>query len=257
MTEFFGLPIDYRLLAVISAAVVGGFLRGFLGFGAALVMIPILALVFDPVMAVGVYTVVTAPTMFQLLPTAVKDSEREIILPMSIATFVTAPAGALALVSLAPDLMKIFISLAVLIMVFLLARGWRLKGTVSLPVLLAAGSVGGFVQGSTSMGGPPVAAVALSRPGTAQQQRANVIAVLTAIFCSSLIPFWYFGMFTQKAVIAGIVLAPFYLGLSVLGSRYFSNSGHRFYRIGALAMLATVGFVTLIAAVRSYLQTLG
>ncbi|MFM1813467.1 MAG: hypothetical protein RLZ98_162 [Pseudomonadota bacterium] len=257
MADFLGIPIDYRLLLVIAAACVGGFMRGFLGFGAALVMMPILALVFGPVVAAGVYTIVSLPTVVQLLPTALKQSERGIILPMAVGTFATAPFGALALVSFDPSLMKIYISVAVLIMVLMLAQGWKLAGKVNLGVLLAAGAVGGLVQGSTSMGGPPVAAIALSRPGTAQQQRANVIAVLAAVFCSSLIPFWYFGMFTREAMVAGLLLIPFYLGLSLLGSRYFSHSGHKFYRIAALTTLAVVGIVTLAAAVRDYFQALG
>lgn len=254
MSDLIGLPLDYHLLLIVGASCVGGFMRGFLGFGAALVMMPVLALVYGPVVAAGIYTVVSLPTVVQLLPTAWNQSERPIILPMSIATFATAPLGALALVSFDANLMKIFISVAVLAMVVMLAQGWKLSGKVGTGILLAAGALGGLIQGSTSMGGPPVAAVALSRPGTAQQQRANVIAVLTAVFCSSLIPFWYFGMFTRQSLAAGLLLIPFYLGLSMLGSRYFANSGHRFYRIAALTILAAVGVVTLVAALQNYLR---
>lgn len=251
--ELAGLPLDYRLLIVVAATCVGGFMRGFLGFGAALVMMPIMALILGPIVAAGVYTIIAFPTVIQLLPTAIKQSERPIILPMAVATFATAPAGAYALNVFDPAIMKIVISLAVLIMVLMLAQGWKLTGHVGTGILLLAGAIGGLVQGATSMGGPPVAAVALSRPGSAHQQRANVIAVLAAIFASSLIPFWYFGMFTRQVLIIGIVLIPFFLGLSMVGSRYFANSGHRFYRIAALATLAIVGFVTLLAAIRDYL----
>ena len=37
MTELLDLPLDGRLVAVVAAVLLGGFLRGFVGFGAALV----------------------------------------------------------------------------------------------------------------------------------------------------------------------------------------------------------------------------
>ena len=44
MPEFFGVALDARFAAVCLAALIGGFMRGFVGFGAALVTIPVLSL---------------------------------------------------------------------------------------------------------------------------------------------------------------------------------------------------------------------
>lgn len=254
MTDFFGLPLDWRLAVVAAAAALGGFLRGFVGFGGALVAVPVLSLVFGPRMAVAVASVMAMPSVFQLLPDAIRHSEKPVVVPVGVATLLTTPLGSWILMAVDPGLMKVVISGLVVIMVSLLATGWKLKGHISGPKLIAAGVVGGLVQGAAGMGGPPVVAIALSRPGEAAALRGNVLAVMTAIAVSSWLPLAYYGLFTQPALIAGAGLLPVYVGATMLGTRYFALGGHQHYRRAALATLAVVGIATLVAAIKDFLQ---
>lgn len=162
--ELFGIPLDARLAAVCIAALVGGFMRGFVGFGAALVTIPVLSLAYEPRLAVAAMTVVGIPTLFQLLPEAIRSSERAIVAPISLAILLSAPLGTLVLVSISPAVMKIVISILVVIMVVMLMRGWKLESEVGKPILIASGVAGGLVQGSAGVGGPPVVAVIFHGP---------------------------------------------------------------------------------------------
>ena len=255
MPEFFGVPLDARFAAVCIATFVGGFMRGFVGFGGALVSIPVMSLAYDPRLAVAAMTIVGIPSLFQLLPDAIRTSEPPIVLPISLAILLSAPVGTWVLVITSPALMKIVISVLVVLMVAMLARGWRLEGHVGRPVLFGAGVVSGLVQGSAGIGGPPVVAVALSRPGPPVQQRGNVLALMTAVSISTLLPLWYFGLFTRASILMGLLLAPVYLGSTYAGSRYFASSGARYYRNAALVMLTLIGLSTLIAAVRDYLAS--
>ena len=255
VTEFFGLPLDWRLVLVAGAAALGGFLRGFVGFGGALVSVPVLSLVFGPRMAVAVASVMALPSVFQLLPDAIRHSEKPIVVPVGLATLVTTPVGSWLLMAASPALMKIVISGLVVVMVGFLASGWSFKGHIGKPTLIAAGILGGLVQGSAGIGGPPVVAIALSRPGGAAAQRGNVLAVMTAIALSSLLPLIYYGLYTQQAVIIGMLLLPFYVAATVLGSRYFALGGHVYFRRAALGTLAAVGLATFIAAINDYLMS--
>src|SRR5262245_50096168 len=128
------------------------------------------------------------PAVFQLLPEAIRRAERPFVLPICIATFLAAPIGTWALVAADPALMTVAISALVLLMVGILASGWRLTGRIGMGKLIAAGVAGGLVQGVAGVGGPPVVAVALSRPGEASQERANVLALMTAVTLSALLP---------------------------------------------------------------------
>ena len=253
MTEFIGLPLDGRLALVAAAAALGGFLRGFVGFGGALVSVPVLSLVFGPRMAVAVSSVMALPSVFQLLPDAIRHSEKPIVVPVGLATLVATPAGSWFLMAASPALMKIVISGLVVVMVGILATGWTFRRHIRMPALIAAGVLGGLVQGSAGIGGPPVVAIALSRPGGAAAQRGNVLAVMTAIALSSLPPLIYYGLYTREAVIIGIVLLPIYVIATLLGSRTFALGGHLHFRRAALATLAVVALATLAAAVNDYL----
>ena len=148
--------------------------------------------------------------------------------------------------------MKMAISAFVLLMVAMLYRGWQFtrSGTA---LLAGAGAAAGFVQGASSAGGPPAVAVALSRSGPAQQQRANVIGVVSALNVCALPPFWYYGLFTREVIIISLIIVPLYSGTTWLGTRYFSGRGQHYFRNAALLILAVIGVVTLALAVQDYI----
>lgn len=252
VSELLEIPIDGRLIVVLAAVAVAGLLRGFVGFGAALITIPVFSLVLGPHAAIAVNNVMGLPAVAQLLPEAIRRSERSVVVPMGLATFLATPVGTWALVAADPALMKVAISALVLVMVAILASGWRLKGHIGWGKLLAAGVAGGLAQGVGGVGGPPVVAVALSRPGEAWQQRANVLGVMTAVSLSSLMPLFYYGLFTRQTVIIGVLLIPLYSISTAIGARYFMLGGQRHYRRAALATLAVIGTATLIASLRAY-----
>ncbi len=255
MPDVLGVLLDPRFAVVCAACFVGGFMRGFVGFGGALVTVPALTLAYQPRMAVAAMALVGLPSLIQLMPDAVRHSEHRIVLPMSLAILLTAPLGTMALISISPALMKIVISGLVVVMVAMLMRGWRLEKEVRRPVLLAVGAVSGLVQGIAGIGGPPVVAVILSRSGPPAQQRGNVLAALTAVSLASLLPLWYFGLFTKPAVVIGLVLAPLYVLSTSLGSRYFAIGGARHFKRAAMVTLAVIGVVTLLESIRGYLMS--
>ncbi len=245
--------VSYTALAVAAAAMLlAGFLRGFVGFGAALVIIMVLSVLFGPIAAVPISNLTGVPSMIQLMPNAIRFSERRFVVPFALATFVAAPLGTWILVSVDPELMKIAISLFVLAMVVMLYRGWRMSTGTGYVSLLGAGAAAGLVQGAAGIGGPPAVTVALSRPGTAQQQRANVIGAVNALSLCSLAPLWYYGLFTRDVVLISIVLVPLYMLATWIGARFFSHGGHRHYRMAALLTLAVMGVVTLALSIRDF-----
>jgi uncharacterized membrane protein YfcA len=252
--DIWGGPLDGRLMVAIAAVLVGGFLRGFVGFGAALVIVPVLSLAYGPLVAIPALTVIGIPTLVQLLPDAIRHSERRIVVPMSAAILLSAPLGTWVLVSVAPALMKMVISALVIGLVGMLARGWKLDGDVGRPVLILAGAAGGLVQGVAGVGGPPVVAIALSRPGSPTEQRGNVLALMTAISLASLAPLSFFGLFTREAVVLGLVLLPVYGAAILVGSRYFSGGGKRHFRHAAIGLLLVIGVITFAIALTNYVS---
>ena len=97
MSELLGVPIDARLVVVLIAVTIAGLLRGFVGFGAALISVPVFSLVLGPHAAIAINSVMGLPAVFQLLPEAIRRAERPFVLPICLATFVATPIGTWAL----------------------------------------------------------------------------------------------------------------------------------------------------------------
>jgi hypothetical protein len=230
---------------VAAAVFCGGLMRGFVGFGGAMVMVPSIALGYDVITAVPVAALAGVPSMVQLLPTAVRHSERSLVLPIVLAVMLFAPLGTVALVALDPSVLKLLMGALVLAMTGLLAAGWQIGQSVPLLVLFGAGATGGLVQGVAGIGGPPVVAVALSRAGSATQQRANVIGVMTGVSASALAPLWYFGLITLDVLALALLFMPCYSAGTWIGTMRFVSGGHRWFRPAALGLLALIGVVTM------------
>lgn len=249
----FDVTLDARFWLVFVTAIVAGFLRGFVGFGAALVNVPVLSLVYGPLMAIPVANLISLPGAVQLLPDALRHGERAIVVPTAVAMLLAAPLGTWVLVSVDPRIMKMVIAVLVIALVALLARGWRLAGEPGLAVLLGAGAAGGLVQGVAGVGGPPVVAVALSRPGTASQQRGNVLGVMTTVSLAALLPMWLHDMFTREVLVLSLLLLAPTIVSTWVGSRYFAGRGQGQFRRAALVVLALVAVVTFGSALRDFM----
>jgi uncharacterized protein len=234
---------------IVGAAFLAGFLRGFVGFGGALAVVMTLSVVLGPLAAVPISFLSGLPSTIQLLPVAWRESERAFVIPFGLATFFGAPLGAWVLVSTDPAIIKVAISIFVLIMVLMLHRDWRFGGATGAAYLISAGAAAGFIQGVAGIGGPPAVVVALSRPGAAIRQRANVIGGVTALSFCAFPPLWYNDLFTRDVVVISAAVFPLYVVGTSVGSRYFSSRGQQHFRSAALLLLAGMGVTTLVLAV--------
>ena len=240
------------ILSIASGIFLAGFIRGFVGFGASIIIVLVLSFILGPHEAVPIAALSGLPSMLQLLPTAVKHSEKVFVLPFGLAAFFAAPLGTWILVIVNPELMKIYISGFVLLMVCFLYRDVRFPKADYSALLIGIGGAAGLIQGATGMGGPPAVALALSRRTDTEKQRANVIGAVTTLNLCSLIPLWYYDFFSTSVVVMSIMCIPLYILATWLGTRFFARFGHDYFRNGALLVLACIGLTALIKAAFNY-----
>lgn len=247
MIEVFGqhIQLDHRLAVVIVCVCLGGFIRGFTGFGSALAIIPSLALIFSPREAVAMHAVMEVPVILSLAANAARGANRTVIWPMLTGLVVATPIGAVVLVIVRPDIMKIAISLVVLAMVLLLYVRRDLKINLSGAAAGLTGIVGGMFQGATGIGGPPVVTALLSRGDSTQETRANIFTVMSAMIAMSILSFWWLGLFAPTVLVFGILAAPFCLGATLAGTRWFRHSGNARFHQAVLALLVVLSLMTL------------
>src|SRR5699024_9294868 len=121
-------------------AVLAGLVRGFSGFGSAMVLVPVASALTSPQTAVVLLLFTdTLLTLPMVVPAARRCNWRE-VLPLAAGALCTVPLGVHLLLILDQTLLRWIISLLILILVALLASGWRWSGR---PNLLHTGLVGG------------------------------------------------------------------------------------------------------------------
>ena len=163
------------MFALLATAFVAGGVRGFAGFGAGLIFMPVAAALIDPRMAVVVFLTVDEFVAMPLAWRAVRISDWSTLLPAVIAASVTAPIGAWVLANGDILALRWAISLLALGLLVLLASGWRYRERPRLPVTLGVGAASGFLGGFAQISGPPIVAYWMSGPAPAAIIRANLI----------------------------------------------------------------------------------
>ena len=235
------------LQGLIAAAIVfvGGFIRGFVGFGSALIIVPVLALMFTPQLAVIMHGIMDLPSNFQLLPTAVRHCSRRTVVPMALSLAAGIPIGVYFLSSVDAAPMRIIISILVLVMVGLLALNTRIVFGTGVKTLVSSGIIGGIIHGMSAVGGPPVVAFLTARKDAPVTTRGNVVVIMSLLVLSGILGYWAFGLITVQSLVLGGFAAPIYMLATYLGSRYFRTGGSGIYRTMTLLVLALTSISTL------------
>lgn len=249
---FFGEISGVVLVVIFSAVFVAGFLRGFLGFGGSLLIVLVVNATVGPHMAVPLACLAGLPAMIQLLPDAIRHSDRSFVLPFGVMSLLFVPIGTWMLFTIDVSLMKVMISLIVLAMVLCLYRDWKAVSLANPGAIGLVGAAAGLVQGMAGAGGPLAVALALAFPGSAENQRGNVIGALTFLASAPVISLWFYGLITREVVFMSFVAIPLYSVGTLIGQRYFSSRGHLHYRNAALGALTLASLISIVAATRGY-----
>ncbi len=243
-------PENYLLIALV--VIFSGFLRGFIGFGSGLLMIPILSYFYSPVFAMVFNIVIEIPATIYLTFVGIKKANLKEITPMMATMMLTIPFGTIFLVSVDEQIIKTLMSILLIFFVILIGSGWRIKSTITKYVLVLGGLISGLMQGATGMGGPPYVTVLLSKNDSDEVARANILVITSGLVISAIMSLYYFGLFTKDILFTGAITAPVYVFATYIGTRFFNFSGNKHYRNSSLVALGIVGVATLIGALMSH-----
>lgn len=241
----FPLEPDVAFWAVIAAAAVAGVVRGFSGFGTAMIVAPVAAAAYSPQVAVIVILIIETLPMLPLVIPAIKRVSLAEIGPVVAGYALLLPAGIYFLTAGDPTALRWFMSIVILIVVALLWRGWQYKGPRTAPVRIATGGLSGFLGGATSLSGPPVILYWMALRTGAGNVRSNLLVYLTVVEVFSLAGFYVAGILTWPSVALGLACSlPFLAGL-LLGARLFGLSSETTYRHVALTIVLIAALASL------------
>jgi uncharacterized protein len=246
LLELLGMTDVPQFATLMIAALLGGVVRGFTGFGFAMVFVPLASVVVGPVAAVGLVWAIDAPFALPLAARVAGKAQWSQVLPLLLGAIALLPVGVWLLTRLDPLLMRWIIALLILAAIVVLASGWRYHGQPSTIHSLGVGGLSGLTGGLASVGGIPLAIFWLSSQRTgALQMRHNLVTFFAASTVISGIVLAWNGVVTSAVIRQALILMiPYGLGLTV-GTRGFHRASDITFRRIAYAIIAASAILAL------------
>ncbi|MFI0847418.1 sulfite exporter TauE/SafE family protein [Mesorhizobium sp. IMUNJ 23232] len=234
-----------ELLFLLAAALIAGLARGFSGFGAALIFIPLASAAVGPRIAVPLLLVIDVVMTVGMLPNAWRLCDRRDVATMAAGAFFGVPAGAYFLANADPLTIRWSIVGLVVIMLALLASGWRYHGRPKPPVTVIVGLIAGFCSGASQAGGPPVVAYWLGGAIERWTVRANIVLYFAISSLFSIFSYVAGGLFVRDVFLLGLLSAPAY-GLGLFGgSHMFGLASEATFRRMCYGLIGAAAVVSL------------
>jgi uncharacterized membrane protein YfcA len=233
-------------LIAASVAVIAGTVRGFAGFGAAMLMTPVFSALYGPEIGVSLCLMLEIVVALPLLPRAVAHVDWRRIGLLLVAAAIGVPVGNFTLTQVAPQPMRWAISAIVLAAVALLGSGWRYHGKPRPGATLVAGVISGFLNGLAGMAGPPIAFYYLAGKESVERVRANLTTYFVFVDLAAMSAFVVRDLVQWDTGLLGLCLAPAVIAGGMLGERLFPLASEGFYRRLALVLLVAVAIGALI-----------
>ena len=246
ITDF--LPRDVSLIiamALCAIAFVSGTARGFSGFGAALIFMPLASSVAAPRLVAALLLVIDFVSAAPLLPDAWRKADRRATAVIVLGALVGVPVGTYFLSVLEPVTTRWIISCFVAALLVLLLSGWRYRGKDHAWLSVGIGGLSGFCSGLAQTGGPPIVAYWLGRPISSVISRANIVLFFGASDFFSLVSYWFTGLITIESVKFSLIVGPIY-GIGVwFGASLFGKASEQVFRAICYGLIAAAVIVGL------------
>lgn len=231
------LPPWGALLGVAAAAVVGGLSRGFSGFGAALVFVPLAAAAVGPRAAVPVLALLECVSCLVFLPGAWRHAARREVSVMAAGAICAVPFGALILAHADPVPLRWGLTGLVLLAVVILGSGWRYRGEGSVPLTLSVGAVGGVMSGTAMLGGVAPATWWLGRNAPALIVRANMNLYFAILTAAVTVAYAWRGLIGWDSLWLALAAGPSYAAGLWGGAALFGLASERTFRVAGYALI--------------------
>lgn len=223
---------------LVLAYSVAGLVRGFTGFGTALIVMPVASTVLSPTAAVTVLVVSDLLGPLPNLPRAWRQGRPRDVLRLGIGAALAMPIGVWLLSRIPSEIFSWMVSLGVFALLALLMSGWRYSGTLTRRLTVVTGAVGGLLGGASGLAGPPVILLYMASPLPAAAIRATILMFLFVMDVMILGVLSLGGLIASGAVVAGLALAVPYTICNVIGARFFVPDRERLFRAVAYTIIA-------------------
>ncbi len=236
---------DPRTYAAMAVSLLAGAVRGFSGFGSALIFVPLMSAIYDPRTAAGTFLLIDFAVGLSVLPTVWREAHWRDVFPLATAAVIAAQFGALILIYTDAITLRWGIAVVVLILLAVLMSGWRYHGRPKLPVTLGVGALAGTLGGAIQIVGPPVIVYWLGSSSSHAVVRANLNAFFAVFAIALFVTYVVRGLLPAHVVVLAVLIGPLQVLALKSGTRLFHASSAQTYRRVAYAIVATAALVSM------------
>jgi uncharacterized protein len=244
-TVFLSVLHQRRFAAAVTVATLAGVVRGFSGFGSALIYVPLMASLYGPPVATVSFALMDYVCIVPYAARSWRLAQWREVLPAFAAALVTVPLGTLIQKAVDPVILRWGMATFVFAFVILLASGWRYPFKPSTPAAVGAGALSGFAGGAMQMSGPPAILYWLGSPNATVTIRANLLTFLMLVGITLLANYAWHGLMTETPIALSVLLWPVYIVALAVGARWFHGTSDQGYRRVAYVIVALAAFTSL------------
>lgn len=242
--EFLGWSPTLWLVAG-AACLVAGVVRGFTGFGFALILVTAVSVVAPPAAIVPISIILDLFAGVRLLPHVHRDVDRPGVALMTLGALPLIPLGVWMLAAVDEDSMRLAIGVVVLIATLSIGLGLGLKRPPGAGLKLLTGGLAGFLTGSAGIPGPPVILLYLSSPLPPATLRATAVALFLVTDLVALVTVSIAGLIDIDLLLRCLVLAPI-VELGVWSGRHlYGRARPEQVKRAALLLLTALAIVAI------------
>jgi uncharacterized membrane protein YfcA len=246
LATFFPGIAPSGLATLLLATLLGGLVRGFTGFGFAMVFMPLASLVIGPVAALGLIWFIDVLFAVPIAARAARQAEWREVLPLLATSTLALPAGIWLLIWLDRETMRWILAALVLTAVALMASGWRYHGRPGVSLSLGVGVLSGLFNGMASLGGMPLAVFWLgTQRNDRHKTRANLLTFFGMSTVISGLTLWLTGILTPAAAVMAAPLMLVYGAGLWAGTHAFGLASESTFRRIAFLVIFLSAIVSL------------
>jgi uncharacterized membrane protein YfcA len=241
MTSFGLIPPDVSIraaIAVCAVAFVSGTARGFSGFGAALIFMPLASSMVSPRLVAALLLIIDFIAAMPLVPNAWKHADRKATAIIVAGALIGVPIGTYFLSRLDPVTTRWIISAFVAALLLLLLSGWRYRGKDHVALSVGIGGLSGFCSGLAQTGGPPIVGYWLGRPVKSEIARANIVLFFAGSDLFSLVSYVAAGLINPEAIRFALLVGPVYAIGVGFGASLFGRASEQIFRTICYTLIA-------------------
>jgi uncharacterized protein len=187
LSTFTAIVLDPRFAAAVGISMLSGAVRGFTGFGSALIYVPLMSAVYGPKIAATSFLPIDLMTGIAFAFGLWRQANWREVLPLAAAAIFAAQFGALILQYADPIALRWAICAMVAALVPVLASGWRYHGRPMLAITIGVGLLAGLIGGAVQISGPPIILYWLGSMHHGSVVRASLVVYFLLFSSGSLV----------------------------------------------------------------------